>query len=364
MNIKLEPLPSKGGYKISVRVKHHGKTRRKSEEFHGGKREANKRGENIRDELLATLNAGKNSSLKHLIFSDCVTFYREKVGEKTFKDGYAKQLNKELGHLPLDKVQNGLFKLIERLCRTVTRNGKPYSPATINRYITYTQSVFKCCIQWELLEKTPLEKVPPKQKETPRDEILSEEQQERLLQAAQKHAPHLYAIIQFALLIPCRKSELVNMRVEDVNLFTNTVRIRNGTTKNGKGVTKPIPPQLQSYFRSIPDDCKYVFYREQSGRYLSLGNFTKSWNKCRKAAGIPSYRWHDTRHTAVTRLVMLGLPERVIMECAGWRSVSMLSTYYNRSSDRTAKTVFDALSQDREQFNADKKCEILKAATV
>lgn len=36
---------------------------------------------------------------------------------------------------------------------------------------------------------------------------------------------------------------------------------------------------------------------------------------------------HDGRHTAATTLLMLGVPERVVMEILGWSQISMLARY-------------------------------------
>ncbi len=151
-------------------------------------------------------------------------------------------------------------------------------------------------------------------------------------------APHLKAVVRFALQVPCRKSELVGMTVDDLDLFNNVIRVRNGETKNGAGLWKPIPPDMREYFRSIPVGCKYLFYRQDKNGYHSLGDFKKAWKRCLNIAGVNNFRFHDTRHCSASMLVDNGTPEQVVMSIAGWKT-NMLRVYYNREPKKTLDLV-------------------------
>ena len=46
-----------------------------------------------------------------------------------------------------------------------------------------------------------------------------------------------------------------------------------------------------------------------------------------KKAGVRDARLHDARHTAATVLLVLGVPERTVMEVMGWSTTAMAARY-------------------------------------
>ncbi len=51
------------------------------------------------------------------------------------------------------------------------------------------------------------------------------------------------------------------------------------------------------------------------------------WKKPLQQAGVSKGRLHDARHTAATALLILGVPERAVMEFMGWSSTGMTRRY-------------------------------------
>jgi integrase len=140
-------------------------------------------------------------------------------------------------------------------------------------------------------------------------------------------------MVKYALQVPCRRSELLNMKREDLDLQNLAIRVRNGTTKNDAGVWKPIPPDMQAYFQSLPEGCPYLFYRSVRRGYKPIGDFKKAWSRCLGLAGIEDFRFHDTRHISATNLLDNGTPEHVVLQVAGWKT-NMLKTYYHRDGKK------------------------------
>jgi integrase len=113
---------------------------------------------------------------------------------------------------------------------------------------------------------------------------------------------------------------------------------QNGNApKGGIGLFKPIPPNMVSYFRNLPPETDYLFYRKLKGRLVSLeGSLQKAWDRCIVKAKISDFRLHDCRHIAATNLINLGNPSHLVMQVAGWRS-DMLKIYYHRDNLRAIK---------------------------
>lgn len=57
------------------------------------------------------------------------------------------------------------------------------------------------------------------------------------------------------------------------------------------------------------------------------------WKQLLAAAGVRDARLHDGRHTAATVLLILGVPERTVMEIMGWSSTSMTKRYQHVTND-------------------------------
>jgi len=289
-------------------------------------------------------------------FDDLLKFYVEKRGILSpSHERKVKFLRAELGVISLNGFADR-FESWLKIERHVVRNrrgktikGRIPSPAKVNRIIEIVRAAFNLGLALGLVKESPITKARfPKFKEIPRDSSLSQDQIEKLLAVIDGERPHLSPIIRFALAVPCRKMELVNLRKADVDLFNNVVRIRNGETKNDAGVYKPIPPTLLQYFRDLPADCEFVFFkRDENGGCRPLGDFRRSFNWCLKQAGISGIRFHDTRHIAATNLVDNGTPEQVVMTVANWKT-NMLRTYYHREPKRLLGLI---------QWGDAKKCE-------
>jgi integrase len=52
-----------------------------------------------------------------------------------------------------------------------------------------------------------------------------------------------------------------------------------------------------------------------------------AWKQLLTDAKVRDGRLHDARHTAATVLLILGVPERVVMQIMGWSSTAMAARY-------------------------------------
>lgn len=75
-----------------------------------------------------------------------------------------------------------------------------------------------------------------------------------------------------------------------------------------------------------------------------IGSWKTAWTTARKRAGV-TVRFHDLRHTAVTRMFEAELPLPTIAKCMGWSASTMvqMSKRYHHLSEKKAKAAFAAL---------------------
>ena len=337
MQFNIQPKGPKTWY-LDVRVKRGGAEKRKREVYTGTRSEAKARFLEIRKQLLESTAAPGKQVKK---FGDLVKIYLEKKWFLTPKYlNTMRTLDRELGLVSLDGFTEAFEKhLANMLEKPSVRTKKLVGSASINRKISMTAAVFNLAYELGYVDSSPITPARyPRASEIARDRVLSDMEIDRLLNVTYIEAPHLYPITKYALNVPCRKAELVGMRVSDLDLKQGAIRVRNGRTKNKAGLWKPIPPDMLKYFSNIPLECEWIFYRHHKGRFLQLGDFKRAWNRCLRLADIPDFRFHDTRHIAATRLLDNGTPNEVVNTIAGWKT-DMLRTYYNRSGKRALKLV-------------------------
>ena len=60
-----------------------------------------------------------------------------------------------------------------------------------------------------------------------------------------------------------------------------------------------------------------------------------AWKNLLKKAGVRDARLHDARHTAATMLLLLGVPDRAVMDVMGWVQISMTRRYQHITKELT-----------------------------
>lgn len=333
----IKPLGG-GKWQIIAKVRVNGAPVAKQTTISGTKEEAKELLERLKKEIRSG-GSRQIRSLKLSIFSDVLNVYIDS-NKEPFCRSYSAQIEKlreETGNYPLHDFVSRFDGFL--------KSEKGYSAAWYNRRVAITRAAFKSCLLLGMIDNNPITAILfPKLKEIPRDESLTQEQSRDVILKAAKNrrTRHIARYLQYILQVPSRKTELVNVVVADIDLFNMVIRIRNGETKSKAGTWKPIPPDMKKWFvtrvknaRSISEP---IFYREECGDRLPLGDFKNAWNTVRVACGIPEFRIHDTRHVSATELIDNGTPEQVVMQVAGWKT-NMLKTYYNRNPKKAMELV-------------------------
>ena len=331
-------LLSSNKFYIDARIWYKGKEFRKREEFDGGKKAAEDRHYSLKKELRKEAES-ELCSLKIQTFGDALEYYYALKKDALVSPTAFDRMKKELCGVKISEIQER-FRIYWNILRRTTskQTGELLANSTINHYTVMAKAALNMCVRDGLIERNPLEHIEIL-KTVPRDVVLSDGDRIELLKVIDAEAPHLSQIVRFALAVPSRKSELVNLRVEDLDLFNMCVRVRHENAKGNRGSWKPIPEELHDYFRQLRPDTEFLFYRVVNGCPVSLGNFKKSFARCLKLAKIEDWHFHDFRHFSATELLNAGNPEQVVSQIAGWTSGNMIKQYYHRDGMKAAKDV-------------------------
>lgn len=173
---------------------------------------------------------------------------------------------------------------------------------------------------------------------------LTPSDQERLLSELQKHSnPMLAWIFSIAVETSMRHGEIINLQLQDVDLNRRIVSLDD--TKNGSPRTVPLTKEAARIFKDAlenpmrPKDCSLIFFGEPGkNQKRSPYQFSKIFKEKCRAIGLHDFRFHDTRHEGVSRLVELGLSDQEVASISGHRSMEMLKRYTHlRAEDLVAK---------------------------
>jgi integrase len=151
-----------------------------------------------------------------------------------------------------------------------------------------------------------------------------------------------------------RKSELLGLRVRQVNVATREVRLDPGTTKNDDGREVKMSSKVRDLLAACcagkqPND--YVLTRvDKYGHHHPVKDFRKEWKKLTTKAELPGLYLHDFRRSAAKALRRAGVPESVVMAIGGWKTPAMFRRYAIVSS-ADQEAAIAQLEQAREQSN-------------
>jgi integrase len=176
---------------------------------------------------------------------------------------------------------------------------------------------------------------------------LAAGEEARLLDAAAKsRCRSLYPVIMLALNTGMRASEIRNLKWEQVDFLASALTVGKSKTMAGTGRVIPLNPRALAtltHWRGLFSGAQPEHYIFPHEKYGLAGNdrqpcaweidptepmhrWKVAWESARKAAGV-SCRFHDLRHTFISRLAESQASDSTVMALAGHVSRAMMERY-------------------------------------
>jgi integrase len=170
--------------------------------------------------------------------------------------------------------------------------------------------------------------------------VLSDAEQERLFEVARGNPEwtHVYCAAVLAANTSMRGVEIKHLRRKDVDLEAKALHIRKSKNEGSKRILPLNEAALDALNMMI--DRADEFGHKDPEHYLWCANqhhkfdptqpgrkWDSAWHALRDAAGLRKLRFHDLRHTVVTRLLEAGEPDHVVESITGHLSRRMLEHY-------------------------------------
>jgi integrase len=206
-------------------------------------------------------------------------------------------------------------------------------PDTVIRELAFLSSVINHARrEWDINVPNPVASVKKPKQGPGRNRTLSPEEETRLLHAVEptgRRNPWTKPLVMLALETAMRQGELLSLRWENVDLANRIAHLHQ--TKNGDSRTVPLSTKAVETLRQLPRCITGEVFPVRKAALHRI------FVRAAERAELKDFRFHDLRHTAITRMATK-LPNVIELSAVtGHRSLSMLRRYYHPSATDLAR---------------------------
>ena len=212
----------------------------------------------------------------------------------------------QLADSSISEISKGL--VLDYLRLRMKENG--ISPATANREGSFFRNMLNRAVEWDILERNPLQGIRLFKESGKRNVNLTPDQAKALLDELPSSVAD---IVEFAIYTGFRKENILSLRIEQLRFhdITPTGEV-DLFVKGGRNETFPLGCQAVGLLRRVINNRKegYVFISPKSGtRWVSIH---KPYNKAVQKLGLKTLEsnklcFHDLRHVFGTWLSEAGV---------------------------------------------------------
>lgn len=246
--------------------------------------------------------------------------------------------------------------------------------ATINRELAALKRMYTLAIRTRRLATKPY--IPQLEERNVRKGFVKDAQYAALALATGRTGLWLRTMFEVAYTYGWRKSELLQMRVRQVDLIERTIELDPGETKNDEARKVEMTDAIYELVRQCvsgksQDDHVFTRDRESNGRKTKtqggrITDFRVAWEKACTEAGCQGLLFHDLRRSGVRNMRRSGIGEKVAMVISGHKTRSVFERYniVDRDDVRAAVKKLDHAAQGRRQRELFEQGEIFRQDQV
>jgi integrase len=123
-----------------------------------------------------------------------------------------------------------------------------------------------------------------------------------------------------------RQGEIFKLRWTFVSLNQGVINLPGEITKTGKPRSVPITPRLRAELDVLKEKARG---KDDALVFGITTNIKDAWKAACKDAGLSGVRFHDLRHSAITRWIAAGINPALAMKMSGHDSMTTFQRYLN-----------------------------------
>ncbi|MDY3249025.1 MAG: site-specific tyrosine recombinase XerD [Candidatus Choladocola sp.] len=223
--------------------------------------------------------------------------------------------------------------------------------ATVSRNVASMKAFFHYACSKRRIESDPSETIKAPHIEKKMPEILTMEETARLLEQPSVDSPKGLrdrAMLELLYATGMRVSELITMKMDDINLPLNYLICRDGEKERVIPFGTSARHALEDYLRVGRDtllkgrESEYLFVN-CSGKVMSRQGFWKLIKQYAAKAGITAdITPHTLRHSFAAHLVQNGADLKSVQEMLGHSDIATTQVYRNMNVDRVRSVYREA----------------------
>ena len=217
--------------------------------------------------------------------------------------------------------------------------------ATANRIVRRLRAALNLALAEGRVNANPMawKLAPFENVEIARAIFLSEKEQRNFVKACSKEKD-FQLLVRAALYTGARYGELGQLMVRDFDSSVGTVFV--GKSKGGRQRHVHLEPEATRFFGEVclNRDSGEIMLLRESGEAWVKDSQRKPMRRACMAAKIKPFGFHQLRHTAASRWIMLGVSLKVVAEQLGHVDTRMVERYYGHLAGGHIAQTFNALA--------------------
>lgn len=269
----------------------------------------------------------ENSEISNALFE-----FKQYMTEKRFSPNtiktYLNSVNKFFEYYPTkrpDEISLNDIRNFNTKYVIINNLSASYQNQLINALKTFYQKIYNKNLDINLLER------PVKQKNLPN--VLSQQEVKQIITSL-KNIKHK-TIISLIYSAGLRRSELINLKIKDIDSERKTIKISQskGNKDRYVGLSEKILLMLRQYYKEYrPENW---LFEGAGGKQYSPSSIRSVFERAKKDAGISKkITLHGLRHSYATHLHEKGIDIRAIQELLGHNSIKTTEIYTHISKKR------------------------------
>lgn len=268
------------------------------------------------------------------------------------EEGNLRRWETYIGALPLNQVTSQTLEHYLRVIRQANTDGsdrpKPLANQTVKHYHAAIHRAFEHGVKANLIPRNPVSPLNPSQRKLNNERVrwLSADERTALLQECRNSgSTQLYMIVRLALATGLRRSELMSLTLNDIDLERQKAVVIGAKTGDRRAVHLPLQliselrthiARTRAFYDDVPARELWLFPRDDG--YAPI-IFDHAFRTAVKDAGIIDFHFHDLRHTFASYLAMQGATLLQIREALGHRTLKMVLRYAHLCEHHTESIV-------------------------
>jgi integrase/recombinase XerD len=227
---------------------------------------------------------------------------------------FARHFNKSPDLLGVDEIRAYQLLLVVKRKR---------SPALLKQFVCAARFLYTVTLH----RKIDIKFIPHPRRQRRIPVVLSREETSALLRAVR--SPKLRMALMLAYAVGLRVSEIVHLKVTDIDTARMILAIREG--KGLKDRMVPLSPKLLERLRQYWKEYRpktWLFPGDTKTGLMSVSAMQKACKRARRIAGLRKAATpHTLRHSCATHLMEAGTNSRIIQRLLGHGSLQMTERY-------------------------------------